>query len=375
MTRNPIVLTVNNTLNDAIKICISNGVDSVLVVDEYGKIINIITTVDMMKAFINKVSLKTSVDKVYPKRVITINEDANIKDVLDASVGRLPVVNSEGELVGILTRTDLSKELVQKAVRESEEMKAILYSTNNGVIIINQEGVITRCNPSAVRILNLGNENILGLKIEKILPELKLHETIETGKKSYTGKIQFKDKELICDRIPLFNDEQVVAGLIVFKDSSDLKRIIDELNAVQQLSKKLDAIIESSYDGIYITDGEANTMKINKAYERITGVKREEMLGVNMTKLERSGYISESSTLRVLKTRKTTTIHQKFKTGKNALVTSVPIFDEHGKISMVVTNVRDVTELANLKEELGKNKELAEKYYCEIEEIVIFRKW
>ncbi|QXM06373.1 sigma-54-dependent Fis family transcriptional regulator [Crassaminicella indica] len=368
MTKDPIVVTINDTLNHVVKIFIKNHIDGAPVINENRKLISIITKTDVMKAFANKVSPLTSIDKISPKRVITINENSDIKDAWNMNVGRLPVLDAKGNLVGILTRTDLSKKLLEKEIQESKEIKAILHSTNNGVIIINNHGVITRCNPSAVRILNLNN-NIIGLKIENILPELKLHETIKTGKTIYTEKIRFKNKELICDRIPLFKDEEVAAGVIVFKDRADLQSIIDELNTVQQISKKLDAIIESSYDGIYITDGKANTMKINKAYERITGVKREEMLGNNMIELEKSGCISESATLRVLKTKKTTTIHQKFRTGKNALVTSTPIFDGDGKITMVVTNVRDITELAKLKKQLEKNKELAQKYYSEIKEM------
>jgi PAS domain S-box-containing protein len=144
-----------------------------------------------------------------------------------------------------------------------------------------------------------------------------------------------------------------------FKGSSNNKEMV----------KKLDAVIESSYDGIYITDGKANTLKINKSYERITGLNRYDMLGRNMADLEKEGYISESATLMVLKNKKVTTIQQKFSTGKKVLVTSTPIFNDDGEIVMVVTNVRDVTELWNLKEQLEKNKELAEKYYSEIEEM------
>ncbi|MCT4604893.1 MAG: sigma 54-interacting transcriptional regulator [Marinisporobacter sp.] len=369
MTKDPIVVTVNDTLNDVVKIFISNRIDGAPVVDQYGKLISIITKTDLMKAFVNQVSPFTSIEVISAKRVITINEDADIKEAWDAGVGRLPVVNGKGNLVGILTHTDLSKRVLEKEVQDSKEIKAILKSTNNGVIIVNQEGIITRCNPSAIRILNLDHRNMVGLEVEAVLPELNLHETISTGMTTYTEKIEFKDKFLICDRIPLFKKEDIIGGVIVFKDSSELQSTIDELNTVQQISKKLDAVIESSYDGIYITDGQANTMKINKSYERITGVKREEMLGANMMELEKSGCISESATLRVLKTRKTTTIQQKFRTGKNALVTSTPIFDRDGKISMVVTNVRDITELAKLKKQLEKNKELAQKYYSEIEEM------
>ncbi len=147
------------------------------------------------------------------------------------------------------------------------------------------------------------------------------------------------------------------------------KRTLNFLEDSSDLAKKLDAVIESSYDGIYITDGKANTLKVNKSYERISGLKREELLGRNMADLEKEGHISESATLMVLKNKKVTTIQQQFSTGKKVLVTSTPIFDDNDEIVMVVTNVRDMTELWSLKEQLEKNKELAEKYYSEIEEM------
>lgn len=128
-----------------------------------------------------------------------------------------------------------------------------------------------------------------------------------------------------------------------------------------------DAVIESSYDGIYITDADANTIKINRAYENITGLKREDMLGKNMRELVRAGVISNSATLEVLKTKKSITIDQSFKTGKKALVSASPIFNESGQITMVVTNVRDVTQLYELNEQLAKHRELSQKYHSEIQ--------
>lgn len=136
---------------------------------------------------------------------------------------------------------------------------------------------------------------------------------------------------------------------------------------LQIKTNRLYDIIECSYDGIYITDGEANTIFLNKSYEKITGMKRKEMLTKNMKCLEKNGFISKSATLMVLKSRDSVTIEQKFKTGKKVVVSSNPIFDDKGNIIMVVTNVRDVTELYELKEQLKKNKELTEKYYSQVE--------
>ncbi|WXR60271.1 sigma 54-interacting transcriptional regulator [Peptostreptococcaceae bacterium AGR-M142] len=147
------------------------------------------------------------------------------------------------------------------------------------------------------------------------------------------------------------------------------KELLEELIELRRISKKLDAVIESSYDGIYITDGNAKTLRINKSYERITGIKKDTLLGKTMYDLEKEGFVSKSGTLVVLNNKRSTTLQQTLKTGKKILITSTPVFDENDEIEMVVTNVRDVTELMRLKEELEENKKRADKYYNELEEM------
>ncbi|WMJ82797.1 sigma-54 interaction domain-containing protein [Oscillospiraceae bacterium LTW-04] len=136
---------------------------------------------------------------------------------------------------------------------------------------------------------------------------------------------------------------------------------------LREARARFETIIESSYDGIYITDGHAITMMINKSYEDISGLDRRELLGTRMDVLVGSGVISRSGTLEALKAREPVTIEQVFKTGKRAIITSTPVFDDKQEIVMVVTNVRDVTELHALKEELAQNREMTSKYFKEIE--------
>jgi len=102
------------------------------------------------------------------------------------------------------------------------------------------------------------------------------------------------------------------------------------LKNIPLLSKQIEAIIESSYDGIYVTDGQANTIMVNSAYEIMTGIKRDEVIGRNMRDLVREGFINQSVTLKVLETGKRATLRQKLRSGKEILVTGNPIFDDQG---------------------------------------------
>ena len=79
--------------------------------------------------------------------------------------------------------------------------------------------------------------------------------------------------------------------------------------------KQLDSVIENMFDGIYITDGQANTLRINKAREVITGISRADVIGCNMKQLEEGGTISQSGPLMAIRTGKSVTLQQKFSTG------------------------------------------------------------
>ncbi len=124
-----------------------------------------------------------------------------------------------------------------------------------------------------------------------------------------------------------------------------------------EVNRQLFAILNSVNDGLYITDGDANTILINDAYEEISGLRRREVLGKNMQDIVFSGLINRSGSLEVLKTRKPVTLEQTFGTGKQALITSTPHFDRAGHIALIVTVVRDTTEIYKLQKKLREDQE------------------
>ena len=129
------------------------------------------------------------------------------------------------------------------------------------------------------------------------------------------------------------------------------------------------AILESSFDGIFITNGQAVPIWVNHSYEVISGLSARDVLGIPMDELVRRGLISNSATLQALEIGHSYTANQSFVTGKQALVTSTPIYDENDQVCLVVTNVRDISELVSLQETLDQQRRLSSRYQQEIEVI------
>jgi PAS domain S-box-containing protein len=144
-------------------------------------------------------------------------------------------------------------------------------------------------------------------------------------------------------------------------DGSAWQNREDELMSLTQTNRELDAIIESSFDGIYITDRTGVTLKTNAAIERITGIPKSYYIGKNIKQLIERGILTESVTLHVMEKKQPVSLVQKNNNGKETLMTGSPIFNERGEVEKIVTNIRDLSELNHLNVELNKPHVLKEK--------------
>lgn len=120
---------------------------------------------------------------------------------------------------------------------------------------------------------------------------------------------------------------------------TDGELIFELKNRVSELERQihvLEAFVENSTDAIQISDRNLITIRINKAYEVLTGIKREELIGIPVDDLVKKHLISESCGAIVAKTKKPHTIVQTFyRTGRSAHVSCTPVFDQKDLLTKV----------------------------------------
>jgi len=125
MTSSVVTVKPDETIVDAARKMAENKIGSVVVVDDKGIIIGILTEGDIVRRVVARGldPSQTPVEAVMTKNPITIFEDADLAAAAELmrekGVGHLPVVNEEGRLVGIITRSDI--------VRIAPSLIEILY--------------------------------------------------------------------------------------------------------------------------------------------------------------------------------------------------------------------------------------------------------
>ncbi|MDO7487244.1 sigma 54-interacting transcriptional regulator [Peribacillus frigoritolerans] len=157
--------------------------------------------------------------------------------------------------------------------------------------------------------------------------------------------------------------------LYIGSETEFLDDLLIDAHETDKLNRALDAIIENSYDGIYITDQDGITLYTNSAIERITGIPKEYYIGKSVDQLIKRGILNASVTHKVVKLRRTVSVVQDNFAGKETLITGSPVFNAKGEIEQVVTNIRDLSDLNELMHELTKVNELNNQYKQEIEKL------
>lgn len=117
---------------------------------------------------------------------------------------------------------------------------------------------------------------------------------------------------------------------------------------------ELERILESIHDGIWIIDGDGITRRINRAMERIAGIRAEDVVGRHVSEPLREGKFKTCVTLRALEEKRTVTLFDDYSNGKRCLNTSTPVYDESGAVWRVIAAIRDLTELDALKDRLSR---------------------
>lgn len=371
MSPNPVLLRPGQSIRETVALFLERNIDGAPVVDENNQIIGLFTKTHVYRAIEQEMDMLQPIKSIMKRDIIIGHPEEEIEDVLYPGLGRLPIADETG-IVGMITRTDLARVFLESYRNISSELDAIINSTHNMIVSVDKQSRIRVFNRAAEKLLKQKAENVKGKLIDDVYPTSRLTNIIKSGQVETLQKIMLNNHYFISNRSPIIKDGEIIGAVGVLQDISELEELSRELKYVKELNEELDAIIESSYDGLYITDGNGMTLRLNQAFEMITGVNGREFLGRYVDDIAQEGIVSESVSSLALARKETVTIIQETRSGKTTLATGSPVFDKNGNIFRVVCNVRDITELNMLKQKLEKVQGLSQHYENQLKTLRIY---
>ncbi len=237
----------------------------------------LVTKERLMRCVENGFPSHLPVSEIAHKRIITSTVDEPLTEARERmrqeKIGRLPVLDETGNIVGMLTSRDVCNGFSDKLEMLSEHMYAILHNISEAIQVIDCQGHVIFWNESAERLFGIKAEEIVGLKLEEFFPgdiTLKVIKGIE----SY--------RNVLCEPRPgvyavrnavpvIMPDGEIVGAVSTTTDVSQVKSLIDELsrvnNRVKQLEERVINSEEMSKEPFYTVN--SNTQKVLLQAKRV----------------------------------------------------------------------------------------------------------
>ncbi|MCL6560949.1 MAG: sigma 54-interacting transcriptional regulator, partial [Firmicutes bacterium] len=364
----PVTLRADQTVGDLLLLWLKQPINVVGVVDEEGRLLGVVGSGLTFRA--EAISADTLLDEVKDTSLLSLSPDISLEEAWIAPGEIIAVIDKYDNLQGLCTKYDLAASLYQHSKFITRELDAVLNAAHTGIVAVNKDGIITTFNPAAEKIIRRKRDESVGKYLAEVIIPTGLLEILRTGEKQLDQRLPVTysrgTRIYVTNRSPIIEDGKVVGAVGVFQDISEFEFISQELNTVKELNKELKALIESSYDGILITDCKGVVSQVNEAYKRMTGLKESAITGRPFQELVSEGHYASSIVDSVLKKRKSVTQIQISPLGNRLLITANPVLSERGDITRVVINVRDLTELEKLRQELQDSKSLNRRYEAEL---------
>ncbi|MFO0753034.1 MAG: sigma 54-interacting transcriptional regulator [Thermodesulfovibrionales bacterium] len=286
---------------------------------------------------------------------------------LDPSVSLLPVLSDDGHLTGVIPDPWFIKAVAEDII---ECLASVLYADverrPHGVIIINEDGKIVCFNKNAEGILGMKGRDLYGIHINKVIHDSQLCEVLKKGYPQWKKKLQADKVTLCSNRFPLYQGDEVVGAVGIFEDISEQEMLLENLRMLRGLNLEMNGILESLNDGIIVMGNRGQVIRVNSAYEYITGLSAHQIMERDVNFLIDQGYLPAIIFAEAVEKMRSFSIIEEIR-GRDFLFIANPVFSGDGKLMRVVVIIKDIAFLNEIVLNLQVTRELASRFYNEME--------
>lgn len=217
--------------------------------------------------------------------IVTTSPSATITEVC---CGRYEMDASEQRTFVYLRDISVQKQLTEDLQKSEKRYRELFENIDQGISITTKEGKYIDCNQAILKILGYDSkEEFLNIDITKDLyvnPEDRKQFQHLIEKEGFVKNYEVEFKKKNGETIPILLTTQAIRnerGEVVGYQGLNID-ISERIRMERELAQKhgfLTNVLESSADCIIIVDMKGRTIFFNKAAERLTGYREEEVVG------------------------------------------------------------------------------------------------
>ncbi|KMJ55868.1 histidine kinase [Bacillus sp. LL01] len=155
------------------------------------------------------------------------------------------------------------------------QKETILQSTHEGIIAVNQEGMITLANHAALKLLYDQNKALIspiGKPIKEVLPQSALPQVLHTGESHFDKQMYIGGITVLVNRVPIFYEKKLIGAVSTFRNKTEIDQLTKELTKTKQYADALRAQTHEFSNKLFTILG---LLQLNRKKEAISFIKKE----------------------------------------------------------------------------------------------------
>ncbi len=154
-----------------------------------------------------------------------VGDNISVKIAKKMGMNTFLIRSGKEALAQAIMEAERMAEVRKKEMEKTKRFKSIVDFAYEGIISVNEKGIIETFNSRAEDIFEKEAYKVMGKNIKEVLPEINLLKIIETGYREQ-GKIWTVDnKKVAANVIPIKINEEVVGAVATFQKASKIQKV------------------------------------------------------------------------------------------------------------------------------------------------------
>ena len=153
-----------------------------------------------------------------------VGDNISVKVAKQLGMNALLIKSGKEALMQSILEAERVAEVRKRELEKTKRIKSIIDFAYEGIITVDQNGVIDTFNPQAVKIFERESYKIIGKNINKIFPEFNFSNITKIGQK-IEGKIwTVGDIKIVANIIPIRINDETVRTVVTFQKVSQVQK-------------------------------------------------------------------------------------------------------------------------------------------------------
>ncbi|GAK13706.1 LOW QUALITY PROTEIN: hypothetical protein JCM19039_3573 [Geomicrobium sp. JCM 19039] len=130
-------------------------------------------------------------------------------------------------------------------------LHSIVHAIQDGILIINREGIVERINEEYTKITGVEERDIIGKPLLDVRPEAQLIRTLHDENVRVGVHRNVNGREYVVDMAPIYENGVVVGAVSVCKGKEEVFNLMNDLKKKQDTIDQLEKKVQASYQATY----------------------------------------------------------------------------------------------------------------------------